>query len=73
MRCPKCNADKSLVMETRRVEGSLWRRRCCRGCGRHYVTQEVAAERMPSRERERESDARKPSQFKTHHLAGIWK
>lgn len=73
MRCPKCSTERSLVTETRTLEGAIWRRRCCRGCGRNYVTQEVAAERMPSRDRKTSTDIRQPSQFKTDHLAGIWK
>jgi transcriptional regulator NrdR family protein len=73
MNCPTCKSERSLVMETRRADESIWRRRCCRGCGRHYVTQELSAERMPPRERERVQDARKPSKFKTDRLAGIWK
>ena len=43
MNCPHCEAtSKALVLESRRVEGDILRRRLCGVCSKTYVTREYA-------------------------------
>lgn len=42
MNCPHCDSSASHVHETRRHEGSIYRRRQCHGCGQNYISHEVA-------------------------------
>lgn len=63
MHCPHCNAKKSVVLETRTIDGVLLRRRACRGCGKTYVTKEVsdASLQIPRRRTREEREERKAS------------
>lgn len=47
MKCQVCNERKSVVLETRRMDRTIWRRRSCSGCGATYVTSESYATAMP--------------------------
>ena len=49
MKCPKCENDKTQVLETRKVEGGavMKRTRSC-GCGSTFVTYEVSGGIWPS-------------------------
>lgn len=40
--CPVCNSRNSKVVNTRKYEDHIWRRKQCKDCGRFYSTQEVA-------------------------------
>ena len=40
MKCPECNATKSVVRETRQKEDGIYRYRECMGCGRSFKTKE---------------------------------
>jgi transcriptional repressor NrdR len=51
--CPFCNAQKSRVAETRRVEGGIRRLRLCLQCGKSFSTyEEVKKERLYVRKRD---------------------
>ncbi len=49
MNCPHCGHEKSSVIETRRVDGEVWRQRRCHGCVRGFISRETTslALRMP--------------------------
>lgn len=53
--CKTCGADDSLVIETRHVDGAIYRRRRCKACGERWATVESAVDHMP-----RPSAARTP-------------
>ena len=43
MQCPHCKDEcKALVLETRKQDGTIIRRRTCGSCERPFLTQEVA-------------------------------
>lgn len=44
MKCPYCLKDhsESVVFETRKFEGNIYRRRFCKACGLSFVSQESA-------------------------------
>ena len=59
MVCPKCGSDQLTVVDTRRKEGTVWRRRGCISCGNRFNTVEIGEERMKSlkkAEKQRRSD-----------------
>lgn len=76
MKCPKCGGEsKAVVMETRKHDGDIYRRRMCGACGVPIVTREVPTERMPSVPRVQKvkaTDARKKS-FDFGPLSGVFK
>lgn len=48
MHCPNCNSQKSRVIESRPIEGVVWRRRICQSCHHLYLTTEsLATSKMP--------------------------
>lgn len=74
MKCPKCEVDgKSLVIETRKWDDAIWRRRACGGCGRNYVTREEPAASMPDYRPDRDQSKPKSGVFTTDHLKGLWR
>ena len=78
MQCPKCNkqATKAKVLETRTVDGTLYRRRCCGACFKTFVTIETAPEGLRLPRAEKGPEARlKPGQgeFNTQHLIDVWR
>lgn len=43
MRCPHCQKEgKSVVMESRPLDGNVWRRRTCSKCFKTFVSCETA-------------------------------
>lgn len=43
MKCPHCNTEcNALVLETRKGNGELFRKRVCGACGRGFVSREYA-------------------------------
>ena len=58
VRCPRCESESNHVLETRRVDGSIRRRRECAGCGHRFTTWE-RSERSTLSVRKR-SGARQP-------------
>lgn len=59
MVCPKCGSDQLTVVDTRRKEGTVWRRRGCISCGNRFNTVEIGEERMKAlkkAEKQRRSD-----------------
>jgi hypothetical protein len=43
MKCPRCGIETgNKVLESRKVDGEVLRRRDCHGCGKTFVTKEVA-------------------------------
>jgi transcriptional regulator NrdR family protein len=52
MKCPHCNVEcNALVLETRKLDGELFRKRVCGHCGRPFVSREYAEVgfKLPSR------------------------
>ena len=41
MTCPKCNNEKTKIVDSRADEESVWRRRECQGCGYRFNTIEI--------------------------------
>lgn len=79
MTCPKCHHDKSIVMETRTVEGVIYRRRSCKNCGcRFHTAEAVYVGSLPREPRigykrpDRVKDEPAPT-FNTAALATTWK
>ncbi len=59
MKCPKCQHEgKALVVETRRHEGSIYRRRGCSFCGASFVSVESAPPGLKMPDEVRHSRAR---------------
>ena len=59
MVCPKCGSDQLTVVDTRRKNGTVWRRRGCISCGNRFNTVEIGEERMKElkkAEKQRRSD-----------------
>ena len=46
MDCPKCGSNQVAVVDTRRKDGTVWRRRGCRSCGNRFNTLEVGEKRL---------------------------
>lgn len=46
MVCPKCGSDQLTVIDTRRKNGTVWRRRGCISCGNRFNTLEVEENRL---------------------------
>lgn len=44
MRCPKCGAGESVVIESREKKNTVRRRRQCARCRERYSTREIPAE-----------------------------
>lgn len=44
MKCPHCGGTTSHVHETRKHEGSVYRRRQCHECSQNYISHEVATQ-----------------------------
>lgn len=42
MKCPECGHPVSDVVDSRPLEGQVWRRRKCRGCEMTWTTLEIA-------------------------------
>ena len=49
MRCPHCHSDHNRVNDSRRRDGTIWRRRVCSDCGAKFTSYEVLA--SPDEER----------------------
>lgn len=47
MRCPHCQKEsKAKVLESRKVEGEVWRLRVCALCIKQFVSQETTSKEM---------------------------
>ena len=47
IKCPKCNSDNTVVLQTREREAAyLWRSRTCKDCGENFSTREYALEEL---------------------------
>jgi transcriptional regulator NrdR family protein len=47
MKCPHCDKEsKATVIESRRAQGAVWRRRTCLLCYKNFVSQEVTSPSM---------------------------
>ena len=44
MKCPYCHENNDEVMDTRRRNHHIWRRRACRSCRRLFTTHETVRE-----------------------------
>lgn len=78
MQCPYClRESKAKVVESRRLEGNIWRRRMCDKCLKLFTTKEVHIEsRMPNRNRPNKlvSPKEDVKVFNSGaHLQSIWK
>jgi transcriptional regulator NrdR family protein len=52
MKCPHCNKEcNAIVLETRKLDGDLYRKRVCGACGNSFVSREYAdaSFKLPSR------------------------
>lgn len=48
MQCPFCSKEKSTVIESRRLDGAVWRQRMCAFCFKVFVTlEQVTTEKFP--------------------------
>lgn len=75
MKCMKCGHEKSIVLETRGDEESLYRRRACKSCGKSFKTAErlfegAIPDKRPPRERQA---AAGPKLFDTSALMRAWR
>lgn len=52
MDCPKCGSNQVTVVDTRRKDEAIKRRRCCLVCGNRYNTAEISEERLKKLERD---------------------
>lgn len=53
MTCPRCARDDSKVLDSRRCQGEIVRRRACQACGHRFTTAErITAEYMQVRKRD---------------------
>lgn len=79
MNCPHCGtASSAKVLESRKHEGQVYRRRYCSpGCRQYFVTVEAGAVglTMPPRSRPGKLVKEKPkTTFNSGaHLAGVWR
>ena len=47
IKCPKCNSDNTVVLQTREREAAyLWRSRNCKDCGKNFSTREYSLEEL---------------------------
>jgi hypothetical protein len=77
MKCPHCERSdrKPKVLETRTVDGTVYRRRLCGWCFKSFVTREEAPPGLRLPEGRDRSARLKPGQqkFNTQHLMELWK
>ena len=83
MRCPHCNTnDNSKVVETRKHDGAVYRRRKCFSCDANFVSLEGASAdtRMPPEALVRKNAGQRsrrgnnaPKPIASEHLQSIWK
>lgn len=52
--CPKCGSEQVSVIDSRRKEGTVWRRRCCLCCQKRFNTVEISEERLQAMEKTEE-------------------
>ena len=75
MKCMKCGHEKSIVLETRGDDESLYRRRACKSCGKSFKTVEQLhdgpiPDKRPPRERHAQAG---PGFFDTTALTRVWR
>ena len=51
MKCRNCRERKNVVLETRRLDNTIWRRRKCSRCEHIFETCETFAEELPEHAR----------------------
>ncbi len=87
MKCPHCGKEAaSKVLESRQIDGAVWRLRSCRACFKTFVSSETTdlSLRMPysSIMRRRDEKAPPPPPPPEHqgaprgdgaHLQGVWR
>jgi transcriptional regulator NrdR family protein len=74
MICPKCNFDKSAVVESRPFNGQVYRRRTCNMCNHLFKT--VESQYAGSIPRARELKKPKPlkvGEYDSKTLSNVWK
>lgn len=75
MKCMKCGHEKSIVLETRGDDESLYRRRACKSCGKSFKTAERLYDgKIPDTRAPRERQAAAgPKLFDTSALMRAWR
>lgn len=58
MVCPKCGSDQLTVVDTRRKNGTVWRRRGCLCCSKRFNTVEVSEEAFAQLRKKEEKQRR---------------
>lgn len=83
MRCPHCQHDgKAAVIESRQIDGDVYRKRTCGKCFKGFTSREQATtEPMPPNRHLRPHEHRsqqlarvpaKPAKTDAAHLQGVW-
>jgi len=74
MNCPKCDFDKSAVVESRPFIGQVYRRRTCNMCNHLFKTVEVQFAGQIPRPRDLKKAEKQPKPvFDSSPIANVWK